>query len=178
MPKGTEALLRQNDYYLVRLACSFRPPREGKLTFASLSAYLRAEVDSEDVVAFDLFPKQVVELQEGEITVGVKPGLNLGQVVQIELGDIETVIKYSRLEPIIIGTGAHRFDPNWEFSAHKKHPLGGNKFLYLIIQKPHQVKAVRITLHVTAEVETRHGPFSSTIRRQDKDHLSSVVCTD
>lgn len=146
MPKGTEALLKQNDYYLVRLACSFRPPHGGKLTFASLSTYLRPQVGSAPVIALDLFPRQVVELQEGEITVGVKPGLNLSQVGEIELGGIETIIKYSRLEPVIIGMGVQRSDPGWEFSAHKRHPLWGSKFLYLVIEKPRQVEAVRIAL--------------------------------
>ncbi|MDY7078813.1 MAG: hypothetical protein SXV54_18015 [Chloroflexota bacterium] len=178
MPKGTEALLRQNDYYLVRLACSFQPPSKGNLTFASLSTYLRPKVGRAPVIALDLFPKQVVELQEGKIAVGVKPGLNLNQVAKIEMGGIETVINYSRLEPIIIGIGAHRSDPGWEFSAHEKHPLLGSKFLYLIVEKPRQVESVRMTLCVTAEVETKQGLFSSTIRHQDKDHLSFVVCTD
>jgi hypothetical protein len=178
MPKGTEALLEQNDYYLVRLACSFRPPHGGKLTFAALSAYLRPTGGDAPVTAFDLFPKQVAESQEREITVGVKPGLNLAQVGEIELGGIETVVKYSRLEPVIIGIGAGRSDPGWEFSAHEKHPLLGSKFLYLIVEKPPQVEAVRLTLHVTAEVETKQGLFSATIRSQDRDHLSSVICAD
>ena len=109
---------------------------------------------------------------------GVKPGLNLSQVGEIELGGIETIIKYSRLEPVIIGMGVQRSDPGWEFSAHKRHPLWGSKFLYLVIEKPRQVEAVRIALHVAAEVETKHGLFSSTIRQGDKDHLSSVICAD
>jgi hypothetical protein len=178
MPRGTEALLKQNDYYLVRLACSFQPPRKGELTFAGLSAYLRPTSGQASVIAFDLFPKQVTELQERKVTVGVKPSLNLAQVGEIELGGIETAIEYSRLEPIIIGIGAGRSDPGWEFSAHRQHPLLGSKFLYLIIERPPRVEAVRVTLHVAAEVKTTLGLFTATVRRQDRDHLSSVICID
>jgi hypothetical protein len=174
----TAAMRRQNDYYLLRLACSFRPLPEGKWTFAALSAYLRPTVGEAPVIAFDLFPQEVTELQEGEITVGVKPDLSLGQVVKIGLGGVETVIKYRRLEPVIIGVGAQCSDPGWEFSAHARHPLLGNRFLYLIVQKPHQAPAVRLSLHLTAQVETARGRFKSTLRRRDKDHLSLVVCAD
>jgi hypothetical protein len=176
MPEGTGALLGQNDYYLVRLACSFRPPRDGKLTFASLSAYLRPQVGRVPVIALDLFPKEVVELQAGDVTVGVKPGLSLAQVAEIKLGSIETIIKYSHLDPIIIGMGVQRSDPGWEFTAHRRHPLWGSKFLYLIVEKPPHAEAVRIILHVAAEVETKYGVFNSTVQSRDRDHLSSIVC--
>ncbi len=174
----TAAMRRQNDYYLLRLTCSFYPLPAGRWTFAAFSAYLRPTVGEAPVIAFDLFPKEVTELQEGEITVGVKPDLSLGQAARIELGGVETVIKYRRLEPVIIGVGAQCSDPGWEFSAHAMHPLLGNRFLYLIVQKPRQSPAVRLSLHLTAQVETARGRFKSTLRRQGKAHLSLVMCND
>jgi len=175
MPKGTEALLRQSDYYLVRLACSFRAPLDGQITFATLTAFLRASVGDRPLMALDIFPKQVVELEEGEINVAVKPHLNLAKVGEVDLGGVETVIKYGRLEPVILGLNVQRSDPGWEFSAHKKHPLSGNKFLYLILEKPRDVEAVRVTLHATARLQTRQGVLQ-TILRQGSDHLSRVIC--
>ncbi len=260
-PRNAEALLQQSDYYLVRLGCSFRPPREGTLTFASLAAYLRPTAGSARVTAFDLFPKRVQELQMGEIIVGVVPGLGLRAVaaaseqeaswreylielrqilttrfsdgelrtlcfdlgvdyenlpgqgkadkarelishlerrqriaalvatgrgqrpdiawdVALEATGVETIIKYDALEPVIVGLGVQRSDPGWEFTPHDEHPLMGSKFLYLIVQKPRQVDAVRLSLRVAAEVETRQGLFSTKTRHQDRERLSTVICAD
>jgi hypothetical protein len=258
-PRNAKALLKQSDYYLVRLGCSFRPPHEGILTFATLSAYLRPTVGSVRVTAFDLFPKQVQELQEGETIVGVVPGLGLRAVAAaseeeaswreylsalrqilatrfsdgelrtlcsdlgvdyeslpgqgkadkarelinhlerrqriaalvaigrrqrpdvawdaaLEATGVETLIKIGGLEPIVVGLGVQRSDPGWEFTPHDEHPLMGSKFLYLIVQKPRQVDAVRLSLRVAAEVETRHGLFSARTRHQDRERLSTVIC--
>jgi hypothetical protein len=260
-PRNAEALLKQSDYYLVRLGCSFRPPREGALTFAALAAYLRPTVGNVPVTAFDLFPKQVQELQAGEIIVGVIPGLGLRAVAEaadeeaswrayliemrrilttrfsdgelrtlcFDLGvdyenlpgqgkadkarelishlerrqriaalvaivraqrpdiawdaaldatGVETIIKYDALEPVVVGLGVQRSDPGWEFTPHDEHPLMGSKFLYLIVQKPRQVDAVRLSLRVAAEVETRQGLFSARTRHQDRERLSTVICAD
>ena len=88
------------------------------------------------------------------------------------------IIKYDALEPVVVGLGVQRSDPGWEFTPHDEHPLMGSKFLYLIVQKPRQVDAVRLSLRVAAEVETRQGLFSARTRHQDRERLSTVICAD
>lgn len=96
----------------------------------------------------------------------------------LEATGVETIIKYGAFEPVVVGLGVQRSDPGWEFTPHDEHPLVGSKFLYLIVQKPRQIDAVRLRLRVAAEVETRQGLLSARTRHQDRERLSTVICVD
>jgi hypothetical protein len=177
LPAELSLLLREADFYLLLLACSFRPARDSQVAWARFTAYLRAKVGGQQPIAFDLFPREIYEQAKTDLRVSISPSLKFAEV-ELSPGEVVTTIEVRKLEPVIIGYGALEPAPNWDFEQHKDYPLRGSKFSYLIVKKPHGAEAVRLTLDLTVDVVTRHGLLSARVAEKDQAHLSQVVCTD
>jgi hypothetical protein len=182
LPAELALLLRESDFYLVQLACSFRPERDSEVTWARFNVYLRPKTGQEYPIAFDLYPREIYEKSKTDVKVSIAPSLKFaafeGATVEGKLGEVVTTIEFKKLEPVIIGYGALESAPNWDFEKHELHPLQGSKFGYLIVKKPHSAEAVRLTLDITADVATKHGLLSAKITEKDRRHFTQVVCTD
>ncbi|MBM3748798.1 MAG: hypothetical protein FJW34_23745 [Acidobacteria bacterium] len=177
LPAELSLLLRDADFYLLLLACSFRPERNSQVEWARFAAYLRPKAGRENPIAFDLYPREVYDETKTDVKVSVAPSLKFAEVA-LSPGEVVTTIEFRKLEPVIIGYGALESAPNWDFQKHKDQPLRGSKFGYLIVKKPRRAEAVRLTLNITADVVTRHGLLSARITEKDRAHLTQVVCMD
>lgn len=182
LPAELSLLLRDADFYLLQLACSFRPERDSEVTWARFNVYLRPKTGQESPIAFDLYPREIYEKTKTDVKVSIAPSLKFaafeGATVEGGLGEVVTTIEFKKLEPVVIGFGALESVPNWDFEKHKDHPLRGSKFGYLIVKKPHSAEAVRLTLDIAADVVTKHGLLSARVTERDRAHLTQVVCTD
>lgn len=183
LPAELSLLLRDADFYLLQLACSFRPQQDSEVEWARFTAYLQPKAGQENPIAFDLYPLEIYDETLTDVKVRIAPSLKftpIPEVAEVELspGEAVTTIEFSKLEPVTIGYGALESSPNWDFHKHKDKPLLGSKFGYLVVKKPRSAEAVRLILDITADVVTRHGLLSAKVRETDRRHLTKVVCTD
>lgn len=176
LPAELSLLLRDADFYLLQLACSFRPERGSQVEWARFTAHLQPKAGQEDPIAFDLYPREIYDETKTDVKVSIAPSLKFA-TVEGKLGEVVTTIEFRKLEPVVIGYGALESAPNWDFEKHKDQPLRGSKFGYLIVKKPRSAEAVRLTLDITADVITRHGLLSARVTEKDRAHLTQVVCT-
>jgi hypothetical protein len=169
-------LAERADYFLVRLACSFRPLGRDQIHYAKLSVYLQPLAGKLPPIAFDLYPRSVYKPVESVFKVSIAPGLKFAEVAEISVGEASATIQYQELLPVIIGTGVQQSDPCWEFERARGQPIRGARFLYLIVERPREADAIRVIIDLTADVETRHGILAARIKQEDRNHLSSVIC--
>jgi hypothetical protein len=94
------------------------------------------------------------------------------------LGTALITIDFRNPRPLTYGFGAMQSDPSWRFEMHEKHPVRGDRFGYIVVQKPHSAGAVRLTLDVSAGVQTGDDLASGRIREGDRGQLTVLVCTD
>ncbi len=174
--------LRDADFYLLELACSFLPERNARVTWARLNAYLQPRTGSENPVAFDIFPRNIDNETESEWKVNISPSLKFsalqGAQVEGKLGEIVTSIRFQKIEPLIVGFGLFQPKCGWDFESQRNKPLLGIKSGYLIVKKPKSAQSVRLILDMNAEVITDLGRLSGKINENDKAHLSVDVCSD
>ena len=53
-------LMHEADFYLVQLACSFRPSKDSQVEWAQFNVYLRPhKAGQQDPIAFDLYPREI-----------------------------------------------------------------------------------------------------------------------
>ncbi len=177
LPAELSLLLRDADFYLLLLACSFRPERGSHVEWARFTAYLRPKVGQESPIAFDLYPREIYDETKTDVKVSIAPSLKFADV-SLSPGEVVTTLEFRKLEPVVIGYGVLESVPNWDFRQHKDQPLRGSKFGYLIVKKPRSAEAVCLALDITADVITRHGLLSARVAERDRAHLTQVVCTD
>ena len=182
LPAELALLLRGADFYLLQMACSFKPERDSQVTWARLNVYLRPKTGQENPIAFDLYPREIYDETKTDWKVSIAPSLKFaafeGITVEGKLGEVVTTIEFRKLEPVVVGYGLQQWNPGWDFEKHGEQPLRGVKSGYLIVKKPRSAEAVRLTLDIAADVVTRHGLLSARITEKDRAHLSQVVCTD
>jgi hypothetical protein len=187
LPAELVLLLRDADFYLVQLACSLRPGRDSQVTWARLDVYLRPKTGPDNPIAFDLYPRDIYDETKTEVKVSIGPSLKFaafeGTTVEGKLGEVVTTVEFRKLEPVVIGYGPLQSNPGWDFEKHKDQPLRGAKFGYLIVKKPHNAEAVRLTMNITAEVAIRRGllcarVLGARVAEKDQEHLTRIVCAD
>jgi hypothetical protein len=177
LPAEIALLERQADFYLLMLSCSFRPRQDSTIEWVRFTVYLRPKTGQEHPIAFDLYPREIREEAKTELKISIAPSLKFAGF-EAGLGSIVTTIDFGRVEPIIIGYGALESTVDWDFHRYKPYPILGSKFMYLIVKKPREAIAVRITLNVVADILTKHGLFTARAKQHDEDHRSTVVCGD
>lgn len=177
LPAEMSLLLHDADFYLLLLACSFRPEPGSHIEWARFTAYLQPKAGQENPIAFDMYPREIYDETRTDVKVNIAPRLEFAGF-GVSPGEAITTIKFRRIEPVIIGFGALGSGPSWDFKKHKNHPLLGNKFGYLIVKKPRGVEAVRLILDIAANVVTQHGRLRARFTEKDRAHRTQVVCTD
>ena len=182
VPAEIDLLLRDADFYLLQLACSFRPEQDNEVRWARLNVQLQPKTGEKVPIAFDLYPREIYDETKQDWTVSIAPSLSFataeGSKVEAQLGEVATTIEYRKLEPIVIGYGLLQSNPGWEFKKHKDKPLLGIKVGYLIVKKPHGAKAVLLTQDLKAEVRTPDGWLIAGVKKDHQDALTSLVCSD
>jgi hypothetical protein len=167
-----EALWGDWDFYSVRLACSLVPDRRCRFTWVRLGMTLESDPPSvsgeQDVVAFDLFPRNVGTTRTYHRSFKITPALKFAFGEVSASGGIEQdVVSY---EPEIDSSGLLTDTPTWTFTAPARPGLTGSKELFLILKKP-KLGGVRAKFAIGAEVVSDLGPLSLR-RREDGAELA------
>jgi hypothetical protein len=176
LPPEIALLAEASDFWLVRLACSFRPRRQVRVDWARFGVTLHGAGQAADPVAFDLYPKDISVERRGNVKVGLTPKLKLSDL-EVELGEAVLDFQYDRLEPLITGSGVLQANPAWEFEPARGHPLTGSRFMHLVVKCPRGGEGVRASFHVEADL-VEEGVFRwRWWSRQDAEaHRTTVIC--
>jgi hypothetical protein len=162
-------------YTLLRLACTLHPPGEARThyTEATLTVYLRPRSGAGSVIAHDLYPQQVTAVSQGKTTLALKPSLKfVVPEVGVEAG---VEIEHQDMFPVIQAYGLGESRPYWRFAYHAAHPLLGCQGVYLVLAAPEEAGGVRLSVELTALLETRYGPLHVGLPEEAKAHTRWTI---
>lgn len=169
MPPTLRAKLDEGDFYLVRLACSFRPGPNGvKIEFARFLAHLVRDHSGQQPVAFDLHPLNVTQEVRRNVKVSLSPTLKFMEV-EAGVGGLEFGFEYPELQPVVSAAGAGEADPSWDYEEAKGLRIQGGKWMHLLLKAPKGMASGRALLDMTADVRVRGSLLPVLVRRDRKE---------
>lgn len=178
LPAEMRLLLDRSDFFLVRLACSFRLGFRSKVVWTRLNASLAGPYKSLRPRVFDIFPKQVSQETKASREVGISPTLTFAEIASVSLGKWVTTFEYNAQTPIVAGSGILEETASWEFMPRDLQPIQGSWTLHLIVERPKPVESVDMHLAVGAVIETRGGLLLASLDRLHRDGLHFEICTE
>lgn len=169
MPPVLQAKLQEADFYLVRLACSFRPKRdEAKVEWARFLVHLLPDSASYQPIAFDLHPLQVTQEVKRNVKVSLSPTLKF-QEIEASVGGVEFGFEYPELQPIISASGAGEPNPSWDYEEAKGVRVQGSKWMHLLVKAPKGMPSGQAVLDLAADVEVRGSRLPVLVFRNRKE---------
>jgi hypothetical protein len=168
MPHPLLAKATQNDFYLIRLSCSFRSlHQESRIQWARFLVQLLPDAAEQQPTAYDLYPQRVVQEVKHHINVTLSPMLTF-QELKVSPGSVEFGLECNEQQPVIsaaLGTGV---DPSWDYTEAQGMQVQGTKWMYLLVKAPKGLSAGQATLDLVADVVVRGKRFPVSIwRKQD-----------
>lgn len=158
------------DFYSVRMACSFIPDQACRFAWARLGVELSirhdSSLDEPTVLAFDLFPREIVRTQNYKRTFSVTPGFKFAFAsADLALNYSSELLTY---EPSTASVGLLTDTPAWTFTPPAGSSLSGDRELFLLVKKP-KGESAEATFTIGAEVRTALGPVQ--VRRYGDEDL-------
>jgi hypothetical protein len=169
MPPVLRAKLQEADFYLVRLACSFRPKRdETQVEWARFLVHLLPDNIGHQPIAFDLHPLQVTQEVKRNVKVSLSPTLKF-QEIEVSVGGVEFGFEYPELQPIISAAGAGEAEPSWDYEAAKGVRVQGSKWMHLLVKAPKGMPSGQAILDLAADVLVRGSRLPVLVFRNRKE---------
>ncbi len=112
-----KSMTSNDDFYLVRFSCSFRPIDEEKwIKWARFRATLLPdELTNQRPTAFGLYPQEVYEEVPHKVKVTLSPSLKFQELVDANIGSVEFGFEYTELIPQITTSIGTSYDPSWDY---------------------------------------------------------------
>jgi len=178
LPPAIEMLLREADFFLVRLACSFRPGRDAQVEWARFSVCLRSRQRGvPDPIAFDLHPLEIYDQVKRSVNMTISPSLKFSEVADVSLGSAVVEIPYKELVPVIIAAGIQESDFSWDMRERKEHPLHGARWFHALVRCGHGTLGIEASFNMVADVKTQQGwILRSTLLAKNTANLSCIIC--
>jgi hypothetical protein len=149
-PQGSET------YLLLRFSYSLSPPRGQTVEDAQFGATLTCNDPGLEPVAFDLFPREVLDESKTDLKIKVGPSLKMEEA-ELSAGSIEAHIRIPKVEPVVTTSGIGKSSPVWNFRRHRRHPLLGSRIVYAIVAYPTAAKQMTVRMDLKANVRTPFG---------------------
>lgn len=158
------------DFYSVRMACSFVPDRSCRFAWARLGVELIMRddysLDEPTVLAFDLFPREILRMQTYKRSFSVTPSFKFAFAsAELAVDHSSELLTY---QPATASSGLLTDTPAWTFTPPAQSGLSGDRELFLLVKKP-KGESVEATFTIGAEVRTALGPVQ--VRRYGDDDL-------
>ena len=156
IPYPLKSMLAAADFYLVRLACSFRlPHKAGKTTrieWARFKVDLPADAAGNRPTAFDLYPLLVTQEIKHTVKIAISPSLKFQQV-EASLGSQEFGFEYPELQPIISASGVgESVDICWDYEAPQGVHIQGSRFMHILVKAPKGMTRGEAVLDLAADL--------------------------
>jgi len=155
MPPMLRAKLEEADFYLARLACSFRPRRdELEIEWARFLAHLVPDDTGQQPVAFDLHPLQVTQEIRRNVKVSLSPTVKFMEL-EAAVGGVEFGFEYPELQPLVTAAGAGEVTGSWDYEEAKGMRVQGIKWMHLLVKTPKGMTSGKAVLDLAADVTVR-----------------------
>jgi hypothetical protein len=164
LPTEMKASLKTEMFFVLRLACSFRPQRdEVRIAWAQLTLQLKPDQQGLLPLAFDLYPMSVDRERKTSKRISLSPSLKFYDV-EAGLGEFAYSVDYPAIEPVLTATGIEEETPSWNFTAVSGFPLTGSKLLYAVVAAPRALNRLAVALALTADLDYKRRRFSAWLR--------------
>lgn len=155
MPSTLRAKLEEADFYLARLACSFRPRRDDvEVEWARFLVHLVPDDAGLQPIAFDLHPLQVTQEVRRSVKVSLSPTLKFMEI-EAGVGGGEFGFEYPELQPLVSAMGAGEAKPSWDYEEAKGVRVQGSKWMHLLAKAPKGMASGKAVLDIAADVTVR-----------------------
>jgi hypothetical protein len=152
VPPEITLRLREANFFVVKLFCSFRPPQGMQISKAEYRVELLSEPANSNPTVYDLFPLRVEhEIRETQ-KMGFNPEFKLGEAFKLSTTTIETGIEYSFLEPIVYADGLGENIARWTYQKNKQTSILGSRKMILVIKASNQINQIKVRLSVSADI--------------------------
>lgn len=135
-------------FFLVLIACSFRPKRDTPFESASLQIQLQGAAEAQ-AIAWSMSPELASE------TVQYERKVNVGSDFKLVKFGAEAGISGERREVCIEATGILQSDPAWEFTRTERVAIRGSHRLFLVVRSPRGI-AVTGSLELSMTMRQLH----------------------
>jgi hypothetical protein len=164
LPREVKASFEREMFFIVRLACSFRPQRgDVSVAWAQLAMYLKPDEQGLVPLAFDLYPKSVERERKVGKRISLSPSLKFYDI-EASVGEFAYSVDYPDIEPVLTATGIDEATPSWNFTAAPGFPLNGAKLLHAVIAAPRMLNRLSVALNLTADLDYGRQRFSAWLR--------------
>jgi hypothetical protein len=175
MPHLLKARSEEVDFYLVRTVCSFRPMREAiSLSWARFMVRLLPDPNEQQLIAYDLYPKEVYQEVKRHIKVSLSPTVNF-QELQAGVGGVEFGLEYPELQPVISASGIGENEVDWNYEAAKGIRLQGSKTMYLLVEAPKGMPSAWASLDLVADVLVRNSLLPTLMPRSGRQEAADPM---
>jgi hypothetical protein len=180
--KPTPAVMRQmladSDFFLVRFACSFNLKTSMNVDWARFEVALSSRrPETAQPICFDLYPMEVYEEQQREVSVKISPSLKFADTVEASLGEAALEVKYNKLVPVITALGIQEPIFSWEMRQTGEYPVRGARWFTALLKVPRDAQGVDCAINIVLHVATPRRLFLGSVRQQDQAKLRRVICT-
>ena len=168
IPYPIKTKLAETDFYIVRLACSFRSLRdEHRVQWARFLVRLLPDKNNRQPIAFDLYPLRVDKEVKHNVRFTLSPEIKFKEIVSIK-SDRTSEIEYTELQPIISAHGVGQTTPCWDYYETKEIAIQGSKFMHLLVQAPKGIKTIKAVLSLFASVQIKGSVLAKLTMRDEK----------
>lgn len=178
MPPLLRSRVDEADFYLVRLACSFRPVRrETRIEWARFAVELHADAEGRQPIAEDLHPTEVDQEIHRQTRVTLSPGLKF-QSVEASIGGAEFGVEYPALQPMIVAAGQGSAKASWDYTEAPGIAVHGGKWMHLLIKAPKGMAPAMADIYLEADVAAAGRIMRALLRSKPDDmhdHLAAAL---
>jgi hypothetical protein len=177
MPLLMQAQLKEADFYLIRLFCSFRPvPGQSRVGWARFYVFLLPDAMGRQPIAYDISPLEITQEVKHHLKFTLAPTLKFHSV-EAQVGSLEFGLEYPELQPIIIAAGVGEATPTWDYKTTTGTPgIQGTKWMHLLVKAPKGMHpgTARLTLTAQVYVDGLSSWVPFLLHPQTRDELLSV----
>lgn len=152
VPAEIRASRADADFYLIRLACSFRPAHgEGRIEWARFLVEMHPDAAGRQPVTESQHPLEVTQPVQRQLKFTLSPSFSF-QPVQVSAGDASVGVEYQELRPRISAAGFGTPQASWDYFEVPGIEVVGGKWMHLVVRAPKGTSGVSADLSVTADV--------------------------
>jgi hypothetical protein len=175
MPQLLRSRMDEADFYLVRLACSFRPAhRATRIEWARFAVSLRPDAEGRQPIAEDLHPGEVDQEIQRRTRVTLSPGLKF-QSVEASIGSAEFGLEYPELQPRIVAAGQSSTKASWDYTEVPGIAVHGGKWMHLLVRAPKGMTSAMADIYLEADVAAARGIMRVLLRSKPTDMHDHVT---
>jgi hypothetical protein len=165
-PAEFKTRLDEFRFFLARFVCSFRMrQKDTTLDFARFVVKLLKDADDQQALAYDLYPKTVVQERKKSLSITLSPSVKFSEV-EASIGSADFALEYQELVPVISTAGAGEAVADWSYEGVQGIPLVGSKWMHMVIRAPIGMKRCDAQLGISADVRARTWLFGAHLKKQ------------